>query len=48
MGNLMRAEIQNIVAEIEKSLELLRQRMVWASVPHRLEEFNARVEAPDL
>ena len=44
----MRAEIQNIVAEIEKSLELLRQRMVWSSVPHRLEEFNARVEAPDL
>ena len=44
----MRAEIQNIVAEIKKSLELLRQRMVWSSVPHRLEEFNARVEAPDL
>ena len=43
----MRAEIQNIVTEIEKSLELLRQRMVWASVPHRLDEFNARVEAPD-
>ena len=39
--------IQNIVAEIEKSLELLRQRMVWASVPHRLDEFNARVEEPD-
>ena len=44
----MRAEIQNIAAEIEKSLELLRQRMDWATVPHRLEEFNARVEAPDL
>ena len=44
----MRAEIQNIVAEIEKSLELLRQRMDWETVPHRLEEFNARVEAPDL
>ena len=44
----MRAEIQNIAAEIEKSLELLRQRMDWKTVPHRLEEFNARVEAPDL
>ena len=44
----MRTEIQSIVAEIEKSLELLRQRMVWASVPHRLEEFNAHVKAPDL
>ena len=44
----MRAEIQNIAAEIEKSLELLRQRMDWETVPHRLEEFNARVEAPDL
>ncbi len=44
----MRAEIQNIAAEIEKSLELLRQRMDWETVPHRLEEVNARVEAPDL
>ena len=44
----MLAEIQNIAAEIEKSLELLRQRMDWETVPHRLEEFNARVEAPDL
>jgi len=44
----MRAEIQNIAAEIEKSLELLRQRMDWETVPHRLAEFNARVEAPDL
>ena len=44
----MRAEIENIAAEIEKSLELLRQRMDWETVPHRLEEFNARVEAPDL
>ena len=44
----MRAEIQNIAAEIEKSLELLRQRMDWETVPHRLEEFNAWVEAPDL
>ncbi len=44
----MRTEIQNIAAEIEKSLQLMRQRMGWTSVSHRLEEFNARVEAPDL
>ena len=44
----MRAETQNIVAEIEKSLDLLAQRMDWETAPHRLEEFNARVEAPGL
>ena len=44
----MRADIQNMVNEINKSLELLRQRMWWETVKHRLEEFNARVEDPDL
>ena len=44
----MRADIQNMVNEINKSLELLRQRMGWETVKHRLEEFNARVEDPDL
>ena len=44
----MRADIQNMVNEINKSLELLRQRMGWETVEHRLEEFNARVEDPDL
>ena len=44
----MRAEIQNIVAEIEKSLHLLAQRMDSETAPHRLEEFNARVEDPNL
>ncbi|MFV0513959.1 MAG: PCRF domain-containing protein, partial [Jhaorihella sp.] len=44
----MRAETQNIVAEIEKSLNLLAQRMNRETAPHRLEEFNARVEDPDL
>ncbi len=44
----MRAEIQNIVAEIEKSLDLLRQRLDWDTASYRLEEFNARVEDPDL
>ena len=44
----MRAEIQTLVSEIETSLELLRQRMDWETVQHRLEEFNARVEDPNL
>jgi peptide chain release factor 2 len=44
----MRAETQNIVSDIEKSLELLAQRMDHETAPHRLEEFNARVEDPNL
>lgn len=44
----MRAETQNTVAEIEKSLDLLAQRMDWETAAHRLEEFNARVEDPNL
>ncbi|MBL9060573.1 MAG: peptide chain release factor 2, partial [Mangrovicoccus sp.] len=44
----MRAEIQNTVAEVEKSLKLLAQRLDWNTAPHRLEEFNAMVEAPGL
>ncbi|WP_368183757.1 peptide chain release factor 2 [Aestuariibius sp. HNIBRBA575] len=44
----MRAETQNIVAAIEKSLALLKQRMDWETAPYRLEEFNARVEDPTL
>lgn len=44
----MRAETQTIVSEIEKSLGLLRQRLDYETAPHRLEEFNARVEDPTL
>src|SRR6056300_467364 len=44
----MRADAQNTVDEIEKSLELLKQRMDWETAEFRLEEFNARVEDPDL
>lgn len=44
----MRAEIQNTIAAIEKSLALLAQRMDHETAPHRLEEFNARVEDPNL
>ena len=44
----MRADIVTTVSEINKSLALLRQRLNWDTVSHRLEEFNARVEDPDL
>jgi peptide chain release factor 2 len=44
----MRAETQNNVEAIEKSLKLLGQRMGWETAPHRLEEFNAMLEHGDL
>jgi peptide chain release factor 2 len=44
----VRAEIQAVVADIEKSLELLRHRIGWELAEHRLEELNARVEDPAL
>ncbi|MCG6903976.1 MAG: peptide chain release factor 2 [Rhodobacter sp.] len=44
----MRAETQNTVDAIQKSLGLLRQRMDFDTAQHRLEEFNARVEDPTL
>jgi peptide chain release factor 2 len=44
----MRAETEHLIAEIEKSLALLRQRLGWETAPHRLEELNAMSEDPDL
>ena len=44
----MRAETQNHVEAIEKSLALLRQRMGWETARHRMEEFDAMVEDPAL
>lgn len=44
----MRAETQNNITQIEKSLKLLAQRMDWETAPHRLEEFNALIEDPNL
>ncbi|HUF86653.1 MAG TPA: peptide chain release factor 2 [Thermohalobaculum sp.] len=44
----MKAETEAIVAEIGKSLELLRQRLGWETAEHRLEELNARAEDPAL
>ncbi len=44
----MRADTQNTVEDIRKSLALLAQRMDRETAQHRLEEFNAMVEDPDL
>ncbi|NJM82441.1 MAG: peptide chain release factor 2 [Tabrizicola sp.] len=44
----MRAETQSHADAISRSLKLLAQRMDWETAPHRLEEFNAMIEAPDL
>jgi peptide chain release factor 2 len=44
----MRAETQNNVEAIEKSLKLLGQRMGRETASHRLEEFNALLEHGDL
>jgi len=44
----VRAEIQNSVTKIEKSIELLKQRLDWETAPHRLEEFGAMIEDPTL
>ena len=43
----MRAETENNIAEIEKSLALLRQRL-GETAEHRLEELNAMSEDPEL
>jgi len=42
----MRAETEAHVAAISKSLDLLAKRMDRKTAAHRLEEFNARAEAP--
>jgi len=44
----MKAETETVVHDIEKSLELLRQRLGWDTALHRLEELNARAEDPSL
>jgi peptide chain release factor 2 len=47
-GPNMRAEVQSTVDKIRKSVDLLAQRLNVETAPHRLEEFNARVEDPTL
>ena len=44
----MRADIANTVEAIKSSLTLLKQRMDWDTASHRLEEFDAMIEDPDL
>ncbi|WP_224815125.1 peptide chain release factor 2 [Hasllibacter sp. MH4015] len=44
----MRAETQANIEKIRNSLTLLGQRMDIETAPHRLEEFNAMVEDPNL
>ncbi|SLN44570.1 Peptide chain release factor 2 [Aquimixticola soesokkakensis] len=44
----MRADTQNTVAKIRKSVELLRQRLGWETAPYRIEEANAMIEDPTL
>ena len=44
----MRAETQSYIDAISKSLKLLGQRMDRDTAAHRLEEFNAIIEAPGL
>ncbi|MEM9755535.1 MAG: peptide chain release factor 2 [Pseudomonadota bacterium] len=44
----MRAETLAHIEKVQRSLDLLGQRMDLETAQHRLEEFNARVEDPDL
>jgi len=44
----VRAETQNHIETISRSLKLLGQRLDWETAPHRMEEFDALIEAPDL
>ncbi|MFN3835857.1 MAG: peptide chain release factor 2 [Glycocaulis sp.] len=43
----MRAEIASLKTAIEQSTELLRRRLDWDHAQVRLDELNARAEAPD-
>ena len=44
----MRAEVQNNVESIGKSVALLKRRLDWETAAHRLEEMNAMIEDPTL
>ncbi|WP_299651495.1 peptide chain release factor 2 [uncultured Jannaschia sp.] len=44
----MRAEVENNVEAIGKSVALLKRRLDWETAAHRLEEFNAMIEDPTL
>ena len=44
----MRSETLGLIEQIRKSLTLLGQRMEIETAPHRLEEFDAMTEDPEL
>jgi peptide chain release factor 2 len=44
----MRAEVQNNVEAIGKSVALLKRRIDWETAAHRMEEFDAMIEDPTL
>ena len=44
----MRAETENQVTQIRKTIDLLAQRLNLETAAHRMEEFNAMSEDPDL
>ncbi len=44
----MRAETENQIVDIRKTIDLLGQRLGLETADHRLEEFNAMSEDPDL
>ncbi len=44
----MRAETRNFVDSIEQTLSLLAERLDYSTAHHRMEEFDAMIEAPDL
>ncbi len=44
----MRAETENQIARIQKTIDLLAQRLNLETAPHRMEEFNAMSEDPEL
>ena len=44
----MRAETTNQIEAIRKSIALLKRRMDWETAGHRMEEFNAMTENPEL
>lgn len=44
----MRAETENQVVQIRKTIDLLAQRLNLETAEHRMEEFNAMSEDPDL
>ena len=44
----MKAEIENIISDISKSLDLLSKRLNWDTAEHRLEELDVLCEDSNL